>query len=75
MAGRLPIRSHEAGGGRPALRGHSYPGVAERVEITKARISVKRLLPAAWAAGYAGSAGIGSGIRPGDTEHDHPDDR
>jgi len=56
------IARHEAGGaaaGR-APRGHNYDGVAglvaERVEKTAGRISAKRLLPAARAAGYAGSA-------------------
>ena len=43
-----------------AMRGHNYDGVAElvavRVEKTAGRISAKRLLPAAQAAGYAGSA-------------------
>ena len=43
-----------------APRGHNYDGVAalvaERVEKTPGRISAKRLLPAARAAGYAGSA-------------------
>ena len=41
-------------------RGHNYDGVAElvaaRVKATAGRISAKRLLPAAQAAGYAGSA-------------------
>jgi transposase len=55
---------HEAGGGTPpraprAPRGHNYDGVAalvaERVEKTSGRISAKRLLPAARAAGYGGS--------------------
>ena len=49
----MPRRS-----GRP--RGRNYDGVAalvaERVEKTSGRISAKRLLPAARAAGYAGSA-------------------
>jgi transposase len=55
------IARHEAGGGAPvrAPRGHNYDGVAalvaERVEKTAGRISAKRLLPAARAAGYAGS--------------------
>jgi hypothetical protein len=55
------IARHEAGGGTPerAARGHNYDGVAglvaERVDKTSARISAKRLLPAARAAGYAGS--------------------
>ncbi len=59
-AGRSP-------GTRPAVprrsglpRGRNYDGVAalvaERVEKTAGRISAKRLLPAARAAGYAGSA-------------------
>src|SRR5437764_6433000 len=43
-----------------AGRGHNYERVAElvadRVAVTKGRISAKRLLPAAKAAGYAGSA-------------------
>ena len=56
------IARYEAGGGGPARmpRGHNYDGVAalvaERVEKTKGRISAKRLLPAARAAGYGGSA-------------------
>src|SRR5262249_7235031 len=55
------IARHEAGGGAPAraARGHNYDGiaglVAERVKQTSGRISAKRLLPAARAAGYAGS--------------------
>ena len=55
------IARHEAGGGAPlrAPRGHNYDGVtalvAGRVEKTQGRISAKRLLPAARAAGYAGS--------------------
>jgi transposase len=58
---RVIVR-HEAGGAAPerAPRGHNYDGVAalvaERVEKTAGRISAKRLLPAARAAGYAGSA-------------------
>jgi hypothetical protein len=56
------IARHEAGGGAPerASRGHNYDAVAElvagRVKATAGRISAKRLLPAAQAAGYAGSA-------------------
>ena len=52
----------EAGGKSPdrAGRGHNYDLVAElaadRVAVTKGRISAKRLLPAARAAGYAGPA-------------------
>ena len=55
------IARQEAGGAAPgrAPRGHNYDGVgalvAERVEKTAGRISAKRLLPAARAAGYAGS--------------------
>ena len=41
-------------------RGHNYDGmealVAKRIDDTKGRISAKRLLPAAKAAGYEGSA-------------------
>ena len=57
------IAHHESGGGvasgrRP--REHNYDAVialvAERVEKTRGRISAKRLLPAARAAGYEGSA-------------------
>ena len=44
----------------PCGRGRNYDLVAElvadRVGVTKGRISAKRLLPAARAAGYAGSA-------------------
>ena len=56
------IARHEAGGAAPerASRGHNYDGVAElvagRVGKTSGRISAKRLLAAARAAGYAGSA-------------------
>ena len=55
------IARQEAGGGVPARvpRERNYDGVAglvaERVEKTSGRISAKRLLPAARAAGYAGS--------------------
>jgi transposase len=55
------IDRHEAGGGAPARlpRGHNYDAVAglvaERVKKTAGRISAKRLLPAARAAGYSGS--------------------
>jgi len=58
---RRVVARHEAGGGPPvrAARGHNYDGVAglvaERVAKTSARISAKRLLPAARAAGYGGS--------------------
>jgi len=56
------IDRHEGGGGPPARkeRGHNYDTVrelvAERIGATLGRISGKRLLPAARAAGYAGSA-------------------
>ena len=56
------IARHEAGGGPPArpLRTHNYDAVAGlvagRVKTSQGRISAKRLLPAARAAGYAGSA-------------------
>ena len=59
---RRVIARHEAGGGAPerASRGHNYDAVAElvagRVKATAGRISAKRLLPAAQAAGYAGPA-------------------
>jgi transposase len=55
------IARHEAGGGAPPRvpRGRNYDGVttlvAERVGKTAGRISAKRLLPAARAAGYGGS--------------------
>ena len=58
---RRVIARHEAGGGAPVRspRGHNYDAVAalvaERVAKTAGRISAKRLLPAARAAGYAGS--------------------
>src|SRR5450755_1924944 len=58
---RRVIARHEAGGSAPARspREHNYDVVAtlvaERVAKTAARISAKRLLPAARAAGYAGS--------------------
>ncbi len=55
------IARHEAGGGArvrsPRVRNYdAVTGlVAERVDKTSARISAKRLLPAARAAGYSGS--------------------
>jgi transposase len=55
------IARHEAGGGTPPRvpRERNYDAVAglvaERVRKTAGRISAKRLLPAARAAGYAGS--------------------
>jgi transposase len=58
---RRVIARHDAGGAAPARppRGHNYDGVAElvaaRVKATSGKISAKRLLPAARAAGYAGS--------------------
>jgi transposase len=62
---RRVVEAHEAGCAgqkEPARRdrGHNYDGVAElvaqKVEHSKGRISAKRLLPAARAAGYQGSA-------------------
>jgi transposase len=56
------VAREEAGGARPerAARERNYDGVvdlvATRVEKTQGRISAKRLLPAARAAGYRGSA-------------------
>ncbi len=56
------IARHESADGTPARvpRGHNYDSVvelvAERVEKSKGRITAKRLLPAARAAGYEGSA-------------------
>src|SRR5215211_1277906 len=56
------IERHESGGVPPARapRVRNYESVielvAERVAKTKGRITAKRLLPAAQAAGYAGSA-------------------
>ena len=58
---RRVIARHEAGGAAPSRvrRGRNYDGVAvlvaERVSKTSGRISAKRLLPAARAAGYGGS--------------------
>ena len=58
---RRVIARHEAGGGAPPRvpRERNYDVVAalvaERVDKTSARISAKRLLPAARAAGYGGS--------------------
>jgi transposase len=55
------VDRHEAGGVAPARaeRGHNYDGVAEvvakKVASTSGRISAKRLLPVARAAGYDGS--------------------
>ena len=55
---RRVIARQEAGGAAPERvpRGHNYDGVAvlvaERVEKTSGRISAKRLLPAARAAGH-----------------------
>src|SRR3954467_8184798 len=59
---RRVIARHESGGAPPARvpRGHNYDAVAdlvaEQVERSKGRITAKRLLPAARAAGYEGSA-------------------
>jgi transposase len=59
---RRVVERHDAGGaGAPRRdRDHNYDGVralvAERVAKSYGRISAKRLLPAARAAGYAGSA-------------------
>jgi transposase len=56
------VQRHEAGGPIPQRkdRGHNYDEVralvAERVRRSQGRISAKRLLPAARAAGYQGSA-------------------
>jgi hypothetical protein len=56
------IQRHRVGGQRPERkpRGRNYDRVVElvgsRVQATKGRVSAKRLLPAARAAGYAGSA-------------------
>src|ERR1700690_992337 len=58
---RRVIARQEVGGAAPGRvpRGRNYDGVAalvaERVEKTAGRISAKRLLPGARAAGYAGS--------------------
>jgi len=58
---RRVIARHEGGGGAPERvpRVHNYDGVATlvagRVKSTQGRISAKRLLPAARAAGYSGS--------------------
>ena len=58
---RRVIARHEAGGSAPVRspREHNYDAVtglvAERVTKTAGRISAKRLLPAARAAGYSGS--------------------
>ncbi len=55
------VATHEAGGARPVRkdRGHNYDPVAEvvaaKIVKTQGRISAKRLLPIAAAAGYAGS--------------------
>lgn len=56
------VERHNSGGAAPARkdRGHNYETVrdlvAERVRKSRGRISAKRLLPAARAAGYSGSA-------------------
>jgi transposase len=56
------VERHDAGGAAPQRRdrGHNYENVrglvAERVRKSQGRISAKRLLPAARAAGYGGSA-------------------
>jgi len=59
---RRIVERHNAGGAVPGRkdRGHNYDQVralvGEQVKKTHGRISAKRLLPAARAAGYAGSA-------------------
>ena len=67
---RRVIARHEAGGGAPVRvpRERNYDVVAalvaERVGKTSGRISAKRLLPAARAAGYGGLEGLAvSGLR------------
>ncbi len=56
------VERHNRGGSAPERkdRGHNYDEVSalvrERVEKTNGKISAKRLLPAARAAGYGGSA-------------------
>ena len=61
------IARHKAGGGAPARspRVRNYDAVtglvAERVDKTSARISAKRLLPAARAGDIAGRRGISGG--------------
>ena len=63
---RRVIARHESGGAPPTRvpRGRNYDSVrelvADRVEKSKDRITAKRLLPAARAAGYEGSV---SGVR------------
>ena len=64
------IDRHEADPGVVPVRAprvHNYDDVAElvatRVEKTQGRISAKRLLPVAQAAGYAGSARKSCGVR------------
>ena len=59
---RRAVERHNAGGTVPPRRARvrNYASVSElvgeRVAVTKARISAKRLLPAARTAGYEGSA-------------------
>lgn len=59
---RRVVERHNAGGAAPQRRdrGHNYEDVrglvTERVRKSQGRISAKRLLPAARAVGYAGSA-------------------
>ena len=59
---RRVVERHNAGAAAPVRkdRGHNYDEVralvTERVRASHGRISAKRLLPAARAAGYAGSA-------------------
>jgi transposase len=59
---RRVVEQHNAGGAAPGRkgRGRNYDGVralvTERVRASHGRISAKRLLPAARAAGYEGSA-------------------
>lgn len=59
---RRVIAAHDAGEGRqvrrPRVRNYDQVAglVAEKVKVTKGRISAKRLLPAARAAGFSGSA-------------------
>ena len=59
---RRVVERHDAGGAAPVRngRGHNYDEVralvTDRVRVSQGRISAKRLLPAARAAGYGGSA-------------------
>ena len=75
---RRVVERHNAGAAAPVRkdRGHNYDEVravvTERVRASHGRISAKRLLPAARAAGYAARHGTSAGWSPGSRRRGGP---